>query len=147
MFELEQQFATMKRIMSGFAFMIGLIVALWLVKTIDGLIPVNDSWTPTSVTIVGEDVWISGTLIKHRNCQYIAPNRAKSDGGVNFKVESHSPTAGVAWIASDEPQRFGPWQVHGAANTKFTLYQEFECHAAWNVFNILGVVDARKKKI
>lgn len=97
-------------------------------------------WTVQSYTVEGRDVVVSGTVVKPRSCSYRPPPRARDEHGLNYLVESQTPTRNVTWAASDIPQRFGPWRVSGAAGKTLTFYQEHQCHPLWRLVVELGTV-------
>ena len=111
----------------GFA---GFVPAIQMLRQIETeYFPVNTDMTVTSVKVVGDDLYISGTITKRRDCTYVPPPRARDEKGSNLAVESRSPAVGSSWKSSDAPQTFGPWVIQGGANAKtLTFYQEQSCH-------------------
>lgn len=109
------------------------------------LFPVSKGWQAEHVTVDGRDLVVSGTLRKVRSCSYSPPPRARSDEGFNMRVTSTSPTATQSWDKDEERQAFGPWRVEGGAGMRITFFQQHRCHALWDTFTELGVVDNRAR--
>lgn len=107
----------------------------------DRLFPVTTNWEPASVVTDGDDVIVSGTMIKARcSCRYVPPPRARDSVGQNYLIVSTSPTASSSWACSGQPQAFGPWRVKGGAGKVLTFYQEHQCSNLWTSFTELGRV-------
>lgn len=131
------------------AVFVGLISAPVVISTTgvwyDTIYPVSTDWTPTNMTVEGNDLVISGTLVRRRcSCKYVPPPRARDNTGQNFKVVSGSPTANVSWACDDIPQKFGPWRVIDGANRKLTFYQEHSCTPYWTTFTFLGTIEPQR---
>ena len=110
--------------------------------------PVNTDLTVNSAYVLDNDLWIEGTMTKHRDCIYIPPPRGRTEDGKNLKITSFSPVQGVSWKSGTEPQQFGPWKVeNGALASEITFYQEFSCHFAWNVINEVGSIKLDELKL
>lgn len=110
--------------------------------------PVKSGWKVTSAKLEGRELTISGTMIKHRNCQYIPGPRARDESAKNYFVESLSTTKNLAWIANDQPQAWGPWVIMVDADELPILefYQQDRCHGMWDLFTVLGKFDVRTMK-
>ena len=94
----------------------------------DQLRPVVEYWTVNDSKLDGDDLLLSGTMIKRRDCMFMPPTLARdTKTGRNFMVESGSPTAGKTWAASDYPQAFGPWRVRGAAGKTLVFINIYSC--------------------
>jgi hypothetical protein len=102
--------------------------------------PVISDWKPDRITRDGNDLIVSGTMVKHRPCTHLAPPMARLATGQNIKVDSTSPTAGITWDRSPTPQRFGPWRVVGAAQVETTFYLRYRCHAGWDTTVEIGTI-------
>jgi hypothetical protein len=102
--------------------------------------PVITNWTPLAVVVEGDDVIISGMMVKSRGCSYLPPPRARSSDGRVFPVISTAPLPGFSWAPSPTPQQFGPWRVVGARGYRLELYQEHRCHIFWPTFTVLGSI-------
>lgn len=48
--------------------------------------PVKSDWTVTWSKLEGRELTISGTMVKHRNCQYIPGPRARDSEGHNYFI-------------------------------------------------------------
>jgi hypothetical protein len=113
----------------------------------DWAFPVVSNWTPTSITRDGDDLLVKGTMIRHRGeCQHLSPPMARLAAGQNIPVISSSPTAGLSWAESDEPQVFGPWRVPGAAKVAVTFYLRHRCHAMWTTVTEIGTIMPKDSK-
>lgn len=108
----------------------------------DSMNPVIHSWRPTSVLQDGDDIVVSGTMVKARDCPFIAPPMARLETGQNVPIASTSPTAGMTWDNSEKPQRFGPWRIPGGARHHVTIYLRHQCHALWSTVTEVGVIPA-----
>lgn len=100
-------------------------------KIYDRWNPVITDWVVTESRTDGEDLIVSGTMIKQRECVFIPPTLARDEHGRNLQVLSTSPTAGKSWASSDQPQRWGPWHVTGGAGKKLVFINLYQCwHAS-----------------
>lgn len=120
-------------------------IASFVGSAFDSLFPVHSQWRVASTEVDGDDVIISGTMLKNRDCRYIPPPRARTLDGQNLKVTSSSPTAEITWMSDAKPQNFGPWRIHGGARETVIVYQHHQCHFAWDTFTELGRVQAGKQ--
>lgn len=109
------------------------------VRAYDKANPVIVDWMVTESRTVGEDLIVSGTMIKVRNCVFIPPTLARDEHGRNLQVLSTSPTAGKSWAADDKPQEWGPWQVVGGAGKKLTFINIYQCWHDAPTAMLLGV--------
>ena len=91
----------------------------------DAVFPVVSDWSPDTIQRDGDDLIVSGTMVKRRPCTHLAPPMARLANGQNIRVVSSSPTAGITWDDSKTPQRFGPWRVAGAAQAETTFYLRY----------------------
>jgi hypothetical protein len=83
----------------------------------DRLRPIVVDWKVTESHIEGDDVILSGSMIKQRDGLFVPPTLARDlHTGRNYPVMSSAPTAGRTWAASNNPQSWGPWTVKGGAN-------------------------------
>ncbi len=96
-------------------------------STYDRINPIASDWIVTDSRNDGDDVVLSGHMLKHRNCVFVPPTIARDSAGQNYPVVSGSATAGKTWAASGQPQRFGPWRVVGGANKKLTFVNVYIC--------------------
>lgn len=96
-------------------------------RAYDHIAPVIVEWRVTESRTVGEDLIVSGTMVKQRDCLFIPPTLARDEHGRNLLVLSTSPTAGKSWAADDKPQRWGPWQVVGGAGKRLTFINLYQC--------------------
>jgi hypothetical protein len=115
----------------------------WFAHTIEPvLLPVATHWTVTSATRDGNDLVMTGTMIKRRPCTYTPPIIVRDMQGQNYRMEHQSTVRGNTWAPSSEPQRFGPWRIYDGAGKKLTFTSLYECHSLWPTFTELGVFDA-----
>lgn len=124
---------------SGFAVVLSLQAARWIEQA---FFPVNIKWQVTTVEVLGNDLVVSGTMVKDRACDYKPPPRAFSSTGAPMAVRSQSATAGQNWPPGPTPRPFGPWVIVDGAKDTPTLYQEHWCHLGWAVWSKLGSVNA-----
>ena len=103
--------------------------------------PVKTDWQVLDHRFEGEDIMMSGTLIKLRDCSYLPPPRARDRFGNTYLVQSYSPTANLSWSAQTVPQKWGPWRVIGAKNRVVEFYTVDRCHFLWDNVTILGEFD------
>jgi hypothetical protein len=127
------------------AFSVALVMLPGLVAEIvaraETWFPVNTEWTPTRVWVDGDDKWVEGTMVRRRcACVYVPPVRARGINGQHFETKSFSPTSASSWKCDSQPQRFGPWQIVGAARARVEVYQEHRCHSFGPTFTVLGVL-------
>jgi hypothetical protein len=116
-------------------------IALYGGEIYDWANPVVSEWTPDFIRRDDDDLVVGGTMIRSRgSCQHLAPPMARLATGQNVPVISTSPTAGLSWNASDEPQRFGPWRVPGGAKVGVDFYLRYRCHAGWDTVVEAGTV-------
>ena len=130
-------------LLSGVAFAIGVLAVAVVVQFLEThFLPVKTD-TVIRKAVIGDDLWLTGTSVKRRNCQFIPPVRARTESGQNLYIVSHNKTATVSWMTGDGPQNFGPWQIVNAKGHTVTIFQEFECHPFWNQFVEIAKVDAK----
>ena len=116
----------------------------WLAHTIEPvLLPVNTDWHVTDARRDGNNLILTGTMRKRRDCVFLPPVIARDDSGQNYRLIHASPNRGSNWASSAEPQKFGPWIVEGAAGKRLTFTSVSECHSLWPTFSELGTYDAR----
>lgn len=116
----------------------------WFAHTMEPiLLPVATHWTVIKAERDGDDLLLTGTMIKRRPCIYTPPVIVRDTAGQNYRMEHLSSVRGHSWAASPEPQRFGPWKVYGGAGKKLTFTSLYECHSLWPTFTELGTFDAR----
>lgn len=97
------------------------------VRLHDAVRPVVIEWTVQSAARDGDDLILSGTLVKQRACTFLPPTLARDHDGRNYAVVSGSATAGKTWAPSDAPQRWGPWRVIGGAGKQLTFLNVYLC--------------------
>jgi len=129
----------------GFGAIFGLIIAMSLPGLYDygreqyeAARPVVRDWTVTDNFTDGDDVVLSGTMRKVRDCVYLPPTLARDDGGQNYTVTSTSPTAGRTWDASTLPQHWGPWRVSGGAGKRLSFIVVYMCGGSYPTIIELG---------
>lgn len=122
----------------------GAMVALpWLAHTLEpAVFPVAAQWTVVSAVRDGNDLLLTGTMIKRRPCRYTPPVIVRDSVGQNYRMEHLSSVRGTSWAASPDPQRFGPWRIQDGVGKKLTFTMLYECHTLWPTFTELGVFDA-----
>lgn len=131
-------------LLSGVAFAIGVVVVAVVVQFLEThFLPVKTDNAITYQAVIDDDLWVTGTSIKLRNCQFVPPVRARTESGQNLYIVSHNKTATVSWMPGEGPQNFGPWQIVNAKGHTVTIFQEFECHPFWNQFVEIAKVDAK----
>jgi len=130
-------------LLKGIAMGMGLLASVNFAKFVEQTwFPVLTEWRIEHWQYEGtSDVVVSGTMVKNRACDYIAPIRAVDQNGMHYRVESRSATAGQNWYSSEERRDFGPWVVVGGAGMRLQFYAEHQCWAPWSVFSILGRLD------
>lgn len=89
--------------------------------------PVATQWKVLDQHVEGADLWLSGTMVKRRDCLYVPPPIARDSQGRSHRVISHSKTAGVPWDSTDQPQTFGPWQIDEGAGQFLTFAIVYVC--------------------
>jgi hypothetical protein len=89
--------------------------------------PVVTDWHVISAAHDGDDLVLTGTMIKRRNCTFVPPTLARDREGRNYAVISAAATAGKTWAASDDPQQYGPWRVVGGAGKRLTFLNVYLC--------------------
>jgi hypothetical protein len=107
------------------------------------VMPVAVEWTVTEARRDGEDLYLSGTMVKRRPCLYVPPIIVRDQIGQNYLMEHQSAIRGNSWAASSGAQKFGPWKVHKGAGKLLTFSAVYDCHSLWPTFNTLGTFDAR----
>lgn len=108
--------------------------------------PVNTGFIVSKAWVEGEDLFIRGTMVKQRACEYIAPTQAQDKFGQIYAAKSYSKTAGLTWPVSFTPRPFGPWKFEGAANQELEIVQRHDCHPGWPTFTKLAVFSFEKYK-
>jgi hypothetical protein len=104
--------------------------------------PVKKDWVVETQAFDGNDLIISGTLVKARSCTYLPPPRARDNFGNTFLVQSLSAGPGISWVASKHPQKWGPWRVVNGKNKVIEFYMVDKCHFLWDNVTILGSLNA-----
>lgn len=104
--------------------------------------PIKSNWTVLNSSIEnGTDLLISGTVIKHFDCEYLPPPRAVDLlTGKHLLVESLSITKSQSYNASDKPYTWGPWRIYDGAGKILKIYQVDKC--IWIQFTDLGVFNS-----
>ena len=131
-----------RALFGGCGFLIGATLGFAVLQQIEPvMLPVTTDWEPLSVTVEGDDLVVSGVMVKRRNCDYIQPPRARSaTGNKQFVVISRAPTSGLSWAADADPQPFGPWVIKGAVGHRIEMYIAYRCHPLWVTNTILGEI-------
>jgi hypothetical protein len=128
---------------------LGVTLGIWpavqhqAVQSIFHLRPVMTGWTATSVTREGDDVLISGHVVKRWQCDYRPPPVAETVAGRPLATETNSLMSSREWPADGYPRNFGPWRIKNGAGQKIRLYYHHVCFGA-DVLTPLGVIDATK---
>lgn len=101
--------------------------------------PIKTDFKIVSAMVDGEDLLISGTAVKHRDCEYLPPTKA-TDLLTNklLLIDTMSDTATVSWPPDDKARPFGPWRVLKGAGRPLEFHQEFRCHFGWTSNVYLG---------
>jgi hypothetical protein len=94
----------------------------------DGLRPVASDWKVNSKFTDGNDLVVSGTMVKNRSCMFVPPTLARDAFGKNHLVISTSPTSGKTWAADESPQAWGPWRVVDGASDTLTFINIYLCN-------------------
>jgi len=113
------------------------------VQTMFNMRPVMTHWTPTSVTRDGDDVLVSGHVIKRWQCDYQPPPLAETVTGRPLVTSTQSSTANRDWPSDGYPRDFGPWRIKGGAGQKIRVYFHHVCFGS-DVITPVGVIDATK---
>ena len=103
--------------------------------------PVMTEWTAAKVARDGNDVLVSGTVVKRWQCEYLAPPIAETITGAPLETQTHSLLPQRMWPADGRPRDFGPWRIKNAAGMRFRLYYHHECFGV-DVLTFLGHIDA-----
>ena len=98
--------------------------------------PVLKDFVVEGKVIENNNVTIHSRVTKVRNCQYIAPWRAKSTTGRMLQV-IHEEVDGPNWSKGEVSSKI---IVMGAGTEEFTLTSEHLCHPGWTVFSKLGTI-------
>jgi hypothetical protein len=94
----------------------------------DRMRPVAVNWVVTDERVEGDDLVLSGTMVKQRDCIFLPPTLARDlSNGRNYAVTSAAPTAGKTWAASRDPQAWGPWKVAGGAGKRLMFANIYVC--------------------
>jgi hypothetical protein len=94
----------------------------------DRMRPVVVNWVVTDERSEGDDLILSGTMVKQRDCIFLPPTLARDmSSGRNYAVSSAAPTAGKTWAASSDPQSWGPWTVKGGAGKRLMFANVYIC--------------------
>lgn len=109
------------------------------------LFPVSINWRVDRVAHEGDNLILSGTVVRNRkHCKYLAPPGAR-DGADNLGLISMSQGPTDTWAFSTVPQRWGPWVIVGGAGRRLEFFIHHRCHAAWMLTTELGQYDDRKR--
>ena len=79
------------------------------------LFPVADGWRVETAVRDGDDLLLTGTMIRERPCRFLPPVVARNERGQNLKLVHQSAIGGTSWAPSSEPQKWGPWRIVGGA--------------------------------
>lgn len=121
---------------SPLAIGIGLLVGLLMVTAAPGVMdygreqyekirPVISEWKVTKAETDGDDITLSGTMLKNRDCLLVPPVIARDLAGTPYLLESLS-----SWRskdASNEIQPWGPWTVRRGAGKKLSFVMVYMC--------------------
>ena len=93
----------------------------------DQLRPVVRDWRVTEAFVNGQDVTLSGTMLKVRDCLLIPPPVARDDRGRPYAVET------PMWRPKDAlpiMQGWGPWTVLDGAGKRLRFSMVYLCSGA-----------------
>lgn len=115
-----------------------------IVTYLNDALPVKTDWRVLDSRIDdGKDLVVSGTMIKHFDCDYQPPPGALDIvTGEHMLVESLSPTKLQSWPASDKPYKWGPWKIYNGAGRLLKFYNRDKCSFLWTSYTELGVFNA-----
>ena len=108
-------------------FFAALLAPAWwafVVEQYDNLRPVITNWTITAVEVQGDDVILSGTMHKTRDCLLLPPPIARDASGKPYNIET------PMWRPKDAStalQPFGPWIIQGAVGKQLTFSMVYMC--------------------
>ena len=131
---------------SPVAVVLGLMGGVMMMTAVPGLLdygreqyerlrPVITDWKVTKSLVEDDDLIVSGTMYKTRDCLLVPPAVARDADGIAYTLESEA--AWRAKDASDEKQPFGPWRVHGGANKRLKFLMVYIC--AGNTPTVIAV--------
>lgn len=101
--------------------------------------PVMSNWEPSEIYVDGNDVIVSGWMIKNHDCTYIPPPRASDPSKRPFVVVAKSATPYQNFPTG--PMPFGPWMIVGAAaSPRVDMAQEHDCGNDVITFSELGSI-------
>lgn len=105
--------------------------------------PIKTEFTITSASLDGADLLVSGTFVKHLDCEYKPPPGAIDwETGEPLLVESGSKSGGISYPARPEPYSFGPWRVVDGAGRVVDFFHNDKCATVY-IITRLGRYDAR----
>jgi len=111
----------------SFGFFAALLAPAWwafVVEQYDQMRPVVTDWTVTSVEVQGDNIVLSGTMHKTRDCLLLPPPIARDAAGKPYNIET------PMWRPKDAGpalQPFGPWIVQGAVGKQLTFSMVYMC--------------------
>ncbi len=121
-----------------------IVAAPWAAHSLEtSLLPVATHWKVESATRDGNDLLLTGTMVKRRACVYTPPLIVRDSAGMNYRMEHLSAVRGSSWASSPQPQQWGPWRIYDGAGKRLTFISLYECHSLWPTFTELGVFDGR----
>ena len=97
--------------------------------------PVLDRFTISEYQLVGRDVEITASVRKTRNCQYLAPWRARSTRSGRVLEVVHQSMDTPNWSTGVITTTF---KITNAGSEPIDLFAEHQCHPGWTVFSRLG---------
>jgi hypothetical protein len=87
--------------------------------------PVVSDWEVTNAKVDGDDLTVSGTMHKNRDCLLVPPVVARDLAGTPYLLESQ-----LAWKSKDSSaalQPWGPWTVRNGAGKKLRFVMVYLC--------------------
>ena len=118
----------------------GIVCFVWAISLVmpdieSKFYPTLENFVVTDYHFDSNDVIVTGTVVKARNCVYIPPWRSQSLKTGQMLHIVHEPVDSVNWDKGKITTKF---RVVNGRNEPFRLFAEHQCHPIWRVFSDLG---------
>jgi hypothetical protein len=128
--------------MKLFANVIGIVAALWAMLLVapeveNKFFPVLTDFEIEQYWFDGKNVTLVATIRKVRNCEYVAPWRAKAVNSGRMLQIVHEDVDSPNWSKGEIQTQF---TILNTGIESFELWSEHKCHVGWSVFSFLGEV-------
>lgn len=107
------------------------------------IFPVKTDFKVLEAEVVGDDVIVTTSSVKHRSCEFKG-TRVRTDDGIHLPLKRVTDQPPINWVADEGAQISVPWRVVGGADEHLHFYQEFQCHSLWKTFQELGEYEGDK---